>query len=55
MPVVGPLWRRWVLLCDEATSWPKLVLLAAEAEDGMPLGLGTATGKVYERGKCLLW
>lgn len=53
MPVVGPLWRRWVPLCDEATSWPKLVL-AAEAEDGMALGLGTATGKVYERGKFLL-
>lgn len=54
IPVISPLWR-WVLLCDEATSWPKLVLRAADADAGMALGLGTATGKVYERGKCLQW
>lgn len=51
--MIVPLWRRWLLLCNEAPSWRRAVLLVAEAEVGMALGLGTVVGKVCERGKCL--
>lgn len=53
IPVLGPLNRRWLLLCDDPPSWPMVVLLVAEAELGMVLGLGTVVGKVCERGKFL--
>lgn len=55
IPVLGPLYRRWLLLCDDPPSWPMVVLLVAEAEVGMVLGLGTVVGKVCERGKFLEW
>lgn len=53
--VVGPLWCLWLLLCAVGLSWPRAVLLVAEAEVGMALGLGTVVGKVCDRGKFLEW
>lgn len=53
IPVLGPLNRRWLLLCDVPPSWPMVVLPVAEAEVGIVLGLGTVVGKVCERGKFL--
>lgn len=53
VPVAGPLLRRWVLECEEAPSLLRPVQALAEAEVGIPLGLGTMVGKVCERGKFL--
>lgn len=55
MPVLGPLYRRWLLFCDDTPSWPMVVLPPAEADVGMALGLGTVVGNVCERGKFFKW
>lgn len=53
VPAADPVERRWVFGCEDAPSLLRPVQALADAEVGIPPGLGTIVGNVCERGKFL--